>query len=314
MPDRYRVSFRTARSGGDVDINQAIAQAERLRGLPHLIFLLHGYNNDQHDADIAYDAFCKREQSLVRDGGDWAPGAAVVQVYWPGDARWWIASALYYPFAVPRALQVGKALGAILDDLGGHSAGLLIADFVAHSLGNRVLLHTLANLRGASAVWVRRVVHMAGAVPTWTLESAARIEPLRAPLLRECATSSRATSLYSGSDDVLALAFPIGETAADTYDGELPVALGHADWNDGDRVDNFTQLEAVGAGHGNYWGAKKKTQRLDDWLRDTVNSSLDLANSATRNTPTRVSADRDLPDDRTLNERATEERTVGNSF
>jgi hypothetical protein len=305
MPSIVKLSFRTSGSGGDVDIEQANSQSEQLRGLRHLIFLIHGYNDDVAYADKSYNAFCAREQSLIKDGGDWAPGATVVQVYWPGDARWWALSFLYYPWAVPRALEVGKALGAIIADLGGYTDTPLIVDFVAHSLGNRVLLHALANLGESGDVWIRRVVHMACAVPTWTLETSARIELLRAPLLRECETPSKSVSLYSGSDDVLALAFPIGESAAVTYDGELPVALGHADWSDGDHIDNFTQLAAVGAGHSNYWGLEKKSQTLDNWVRNTVNSNLDLGNSAQRSTPTRLSADRNTVDDRELTERLT---------
>jgi hypothetical protein len=312
MPNTVVVSFRQAPSGGDIDIAQATQQAQALQGLPHLIILLHGYNNDQHDAITAYGAFDKRQQSTLQPGGDWAPGATVVRVFWPGDARWWIASPLYYPWAIPRALTIGKALGAIISDL-GKNADTLVVDFVGHSLGNRVLLHTISALDGQPSVWIRRVVHMAGAVPTWTLESTARIEPLRAALQRECATDSAATSLFSEYDDVLALAFPPGETAANTYDGEVPVALGHGTWSDGQQPTNLSQLRATGAGHSNYWGAEIKSKSLDDWIRDTVNTSLALGNSSARPTPLAIQSERTAGDSRTLSSRTTGSRDVGPS-
>jgi hypothetical protein len=310
MPKIYQVSFRQARSGGDIDTDKARLQGQQLRGQVHLILLIHGYNNDAHDADDAYGAFCKRQQALVGAGSDWAPGAALVEIYWPGDARWSIASPSYYPWAIPRALEIGSTLAAILADAAQHSGQPLVVDFVAHSLGNRVLLHTVAGLSPAANIWVRRTVHMAGAVPTWTLGTGARTEPLYNSLLRECTEPSRATSFYSGNDMVLALAFPPGETAADTYDHEIPVALGHTEWPGGDAV-RLAQFQAPGAGHSNYWGAKIKNKDLDKFLATTINNSLDLGNSSSRSTPTSLSVTRDLPDERSTLDRTLDDRGIG---
>ena len=312
MPQLFDISFRHASSGGDIDVQHARSDAVSLRGYPHVILLIHGYNNDKHDADVAYQAFCDREQALVGPGRDWAPGAVVVRVFWPGDARWWIASALFYPWAVPRARTVGQALAAILKDVSSYSRDVLTLDCVAHSLGNRLLLHCLSALCGSAQVFVRRVVHMAAAVPTWTLESPARVEPLRSALLAECAPpSSRAASLFSEDDSVLSLAFPIGESAADTYDGEFPVALGHSHWGDGVQLGDLTQLRAAGARHSSYWGADPSTpQSLKDWIANTVNSNLDLGNPAVRGTPIAVLPERSMPDDRELNERRIADRTI----
>ena len=314
MPQVFDLNFRTARSGGDIDTERPGQQAQALRGYPHVIFLIHGYNNDQHDGEVAYQAFCDREQTVVGPGRDWAPGAIVVRVFWPGDARWWIASPVYYPFAVPRARTIGQALAAILKDLAQYAGDVLTVDAVAHSLGNRVLLHCLLTLIGSANLFTRRMVHMAAAVPTWTLGPTARIELLRNALLSECSPPGRAASLFSGHDTVLSLAFPPGETAADTYDGEFPIALGHAHWGDGDQVADLTQLEAVGAGHGSYWGADKSTPKLlNHWIRDTVNAQLDLGNGANRSTATAFMPERQIADARAISPRTIEERVTGSS-
>jgi hypothetical protein len=312
MPQVFDVSFRQARSGGDIDIQRAQRDAVSLRGYPHLIVLIHGYNNDEHEANVAYQAFCDREQSMVGPGRDWAPGAIVVRVFWPGDARWWIASALFYPWAVPRALTIGQALATILKDVSQYAGDVLTIDCVAHSLGNRLLLHCLSALLGSANVFVRRVVHMAAAVPTWTLETTARIERLRGALLSECLPpNSRAVTLFSGDDSVLSLAFPIGEMAAETYDDEFPIALGHAHWADGDRVGDLTQVPEPGAKHSSYWGADKSTpKKLSDQIGDTVNNSLDLGNAPARSTPTAFLPDRRTTDGREFNLRTIEERTI----
>jgi hypothetical protein len=314
MPQAFDLNFRTAPSGGDIDTDRPKRQAQALRGFPHLIFLIHGYNNDQHDGEVAYQAFCDREQALVGPGRDWAPGGVVVRVFWPGDARWWIASPLYYPFAVPRALTIAQALAGIMKDLAQHAPDVLTVDAVAHSLGNRVLFHCLLSLLGSANLFIRRVVHMAAAVPTWTLSSTARTELLRGALINECAPPARAASLFSGHDMVLALAFPPGETAAPTYDGEFPVALGHSHWGDGDPIVDLTQLEAVGAGHSSYWGANKNTSpALKKWIADTVNAQLDLGNGATRSTPSALQPERQTADARPTNARSIGERVVGSS-
>jgi hypothetical protein len=293
MPLAFDLSFRHERSGGDIDIALANQQAVALRGHAHLILLIHGYNNDAHDADQAYQSFCAREQLLVGAGRDWAPGAVLVRVYWPGDARWWIASPLYYPFAIPRALTIGQEIARILVELAQYAGDILTVDCVAHSLGNRVLLHCLTTLGLNPAIWIRRVVHMAAAVPVSTLETTASIELLRAGLLNECVNPARAVSLFSGHDTVLALAFPPGETVADTYGGGVPVALGHGHWDDGDQVINLTQLQAAGAQHSSYWGAEKgNSPELERWLRETINTNLDLSNAAARGTATALIASR----------------------
>ena len=52
-------------------------------------------------------------------------------------------------------------------------------------------------------------------------------------------SKSRATSLYSRADMVLAWAFPFGETISPEHDGLFPTALGHDAWGDGITVANL---------------------------------------------------------------------------
>jgi len=253
MTDTVQINCRTVPAGGDIDALRAWLSVPGVRGKSHLIVLIHGYNDTFDDATTAYKAFCDLQTAMVPAGLDWAFGATLVQVFWPGDARWGIARPAFYPWALPVADKVAELLSGIVQDLRSFSHGQLTLDVVSHSMGNRVTLRMLSLLQNVAGLEVRRSVHMAAAVPVQRLDDVA--DELSHGVVAEAA-SGKAESLYSHGDDVLAYAFPFGETADFPQEGVLPVALGHRDWIGGHSRPNFTQWDASPAGHGNYWSAK----------------------------------------------------------
>lgn len=281
MPGYRQLSFRADNIAGGIDVARAWLDAEKLRGLEHLVFLIHGYNNTRTEAEAAYSAFCANQQALAPEGRDWTADATLVQVFWPGDAT---SKALYYPWAVSRGQEVASIFAQMADDWSQYCRARLQLDFVAHSLGNRVLLRTLALIAGNDRVLVRRVVHMAAAVPTWKLgDDPQDQDQLARALLKETASESRATSLYSRADMVLAWAFPWGETISAEHDGLFPTALGHDYWTDAIALENFRQWAANGAGHSDYWGHMRSTpDNLRDWVMSTVKRELDLGAAGAR--------------------------------
>ena len=320
MPVFQELSCRRAAKGGDIDADVAWLDGERLRGTEHLVLLLHGYNNNREDAGRSYQKFYDLQQGLVGTGSDWAPGVTVVPVYWPGDAGWGLLSPAYYPWAVPRAQQVADLLSTILIDVGNYSSGRLTVDFVAHSLGSRVLLRTLALLPNSNLIWVRSVVHMAAAVPTWKLDDPRDPDKLSDGFSRETSGDSRTLSLYSGHDRVLKFAFPLGETASPAHDGFFPTALGHESWPGGSGVGGLGQQEVRGANHGDYWGADSATPDvLRDFVSRAVQRELELSSSLLRDTPVVLpvaeagTPDREAVPARTLDARTTTARTAGNA-
>lgn len=257
------ISCRTSEEGGDIDPMKAWLSLPALRGTQHLIFLIHGYNNTLAEAKDAYQSLDQFQRAQAGAGRDWAFGATVVPVFWPGDARWGLLRPTYYPFALPKADQTADILGEILTDLLGFAGGMLTVDLVAHSMGNRIGLRMQSLVAGTAGLLVRRSVHMASAVPTRRLERAA--DGLSRGLDAET-REGKAASLYSEDDGVIAYAFPVGETADFPDEGVLPVALGHCDWPLGHGRTNFTQWNASPAGHHDYWFGKAAQIEVHDVL------------------------------------------------
>jgi hypothetical protein len=286
MPELCDLNFRSRTAGGGIDAIRPWLDEIKLRQRPHLIVLIHGFNNTRDEAEAAYAAFAELQQGLVPEGSDWAPGATVVRVFWPGDASWGLVSPAYYPWAVTRAQDTAATFAAMLEDLGRYAPCRLVVDFVAHSLGNRVLLRALSLLSASANIWVRRVVHMAAAVPTWKLDDSADPDNLLRGIAIESGADSHARSLFSTGDRVLSYAFPLGETVSPAHDGLFPVALGHEYWSEVSFKPTFRQEEAIGAGHSDYWGGDHKTpDTLRSWVARTVQRQLALGAGAIRATP-----------------------------
>lgn len=276
---RIKLSYREAAVGGEVKDSPFVSDEAALGAAQHVVLLIHGYNNDAEAAQEAYEGFHARQGDRDQDAR-YGLGRTFVEIYWPGDGAWGIASFLFYMKSIRRAIQTAESLAAYL---ASRVAGASRIDIVAHSMGCRLaceLLRALKKQKPAPAVG--RIVFMAGAVPTFMLENQKpprRLRPAYDAVLRE-----GARSLYSGSDMVLAFAFPAGQSLAKGEEGAVPTALGHALWVDTTVPLNLGQQENPGAGHSDYWGWNAKPKPLQRATRAATEISdyLQFASAGSR--------------------------------
>jgi esterase/lipase superfamily enzyme len=181
---------------------------EDLAHSPQLTFLLHGFAVNEREGRISLRNFAElvRNQLPTLDGD-------VVALLWPGDDR---LSPISY------SLEERDA-----DTTAGMLAELIVrrlrpttqVNFVAHSLGCRVVLETMRKLRvhGLSS---DQVVLMAGAVDADALARATRF--------RDAVSAARRVAVLSSRrDKVLKIAFPVGDfLAALLFGGDASRALG----------------------------------------------------------------------------------------
>lgn len=297
-----RLSFRREPRGGatappPAESTNALARFDRV------VLLIHGYNNDERDAEAAYRGFdrLQRELGQIPERQPVA-GGRLVEVYWPGDANWGIFSFLFYMGSIGRALETADLLASALRTAAA-ARGFLNVDVVAHSMGCRLTMETLKRLEAVPNLHVRRVVFMAAAVATTMLEP----EPDEHGLRRayDHVLTDGAISLYSPADMVLAVAFPLGQTLAPGSEGFLPAALGHERWTGETVPPNLLhrQYQNHGAGHSDYWGWREKTRAVqgrfaNEHIRDFLGLGAVVYRSAT---------ERDVPMREGVEERSTPE-------
>ncbi|MDD4929806.1 MAG: alpha/beta hydrolase [Gallionella sp.] len=254
---RVTLSYREEPVGGEVSNQPKISDVSAIEQAQHLVLLIHGYNNDTQAAKEAYEGFHARQRDLDTDAR-YGIGRTFVEVYWPGDAAWGFASFLFYMGSIKHAIQTGERLAYFLAK---HIGNAVHIDIVAHSMGCRLGLELLRTLESQPiSPLIERIVFMAGGAPTFMLEQRdppRRLRPSYNQVLR-----GRSLSLYSGSDMVLALAFPAGQSLAPGAEGFLPTALGHTKWTDATVPPNLDQQENPKAGHSDYWGWNTATKPL----------------------------------------------------
>lgn len=276
---RIKLSYREAAVGGEVKAIPFVSDEAALAAAQHIVLLIHGYNNDAEAAQEAYEGFHKRQGDLDADAR-YGLGRAFVELYWPGDGDWGIASFLFYMKSIGHAIQTAEELAAFL---AARTAGASRIDIVAHSMGCRLAFELMRALSAKKSMpSIGRIVFMAGAVPTFMLEKQnppRRLRPAYDAVLRE-----GARSLYSGSDMVLAFAFPAGQSLARGEEGFLPTALGHALWVDATVPLNLGQQENPGAGHSDYWGwnTKSKPLRCATKAANEIRDYLQFASAGSR--------------------------------
>jgi len=260
------LSFRHEAVGGKVvmpDRDSIATITKLLREGPArgLVLLIHGYNNSEQDAEDAYAGFFTMQKSIneLKEHRRLADNRVFVEVYWPGDADWGLLSFAFYMGSIDHAEKSAQFLANVLATLANDVAPLDI-DIIGHSMGCRLAAELLGKLAHGVKVRVERIALMAAAVPTFMLEQGGA---LRQPYDTQLSViPGRVKSLYSLSDGVLAIAFPVGQTLAPGPNGFLPTALGHEQWVSSSVPGNLEQCEIVNAGHSDYWGWKEKTRNV----------------------------------------------------
>lgn len=268
-PEDYRpglvLQLRERREGGDLQ--------SKVRQTPPLdpfarseaVVLIHGFNNHYGEAGVAYHGFRLRQYG--RAVPQLAPPALetiLADLFWPGDAAWGLFDLmdfLVYPGAVGTAKEAAPRLAQHLRAM----PTLRIVHFLAHSLGCRIALETIDNLRRKGGPTVGKVCLMAAAVPVFMVQSGGR-------LAKAMEHAGEVRILYSDDDAVLRYAFPPGQTVAADNEGLFPAALGlhRPPPMVAGRVD---PIDIDNAGHGDYWGHSRRpsasiaADRIADFFR-----------------------------------------------
>lgn len=169
-----------------------------------VLIATHGFNVDRENG-IA---------SLSNWGGllQLGPGSVFVGLLWPGDSVW--AHGLDYPGEPRVADEAGALLGPFID---ANFQGAASVSLASHSLGARVVLATIANLK----MPLRRLTLMAGAIDDDCLTSEFEVAAGRIGTI---------SVLASMKDTVLSSLFPLGNFVAGILTQGHPwwhAAIGH---------------------------------------------------------------------------------------
>lgn len=296
---RLSLSLREQDVGGGVRAEPTLSDPALFVSASHLVLLIHGYNNDRQAAADAYEGFHARQREFDPDQR-YALGCVFVDVYWPGDADWGIASFLFYMGSVKQAVLSAERLATFLSEQ--PSAGVRI-DIIAHSMGCRLSLELLRALDDlGTGMRINRITFLAGAVPTFMLEQKTPTAPLRKGYA--ATLQNNACSLYSGADKVLSIAFPLGQSLAPGEEGALPIALGHARWADENPFANLNQVENPDADHSDYWGwnTKAKPLRCAQHAAQLIREHLQLPSGGARRLPARELPEAEVSEPRAVHQ------------
>lgn len=239
------LNMRDGPEGGPVVACVGKWKNEQTRWQNELLVLVHGFNNNQYEAQQAYAGFRDLQKELVSRSTAARLEELLGDAFWPGDANWagpldWL-DFLVYPATIAGAKATAERLCAYLL----RRSDVLELSFVGHSMGCRVVLETIARLKADASfqIPIKKVCLMAAAVPTFAVCPGGALEPA-------FSAAEDVKVLHSRDDIVLSYAFPAGQTLAG--DGFLPQAVGlHGHVPRSGRVS----VQSVdGAGHSDYWG------------------------------------------------------------
>jgi len=274
-----KMSVRKQPVGGDVAASVS-ATGTPMNGRREATLFIHGYNNNQKEADGSFDAL-SNDLNAISPATDFG----LFGFYWPGDTHIKIISALSYPVELGPAKDSATRLFEFLRGLSGPGGTPMVVRIVAHSLGCRLTLELLQRfLQSMQQIQVvfGSISLMAAAVP---VGKAQRDGEFGAAI-----QAVKSQALYSTVDRVLQLAFPLGETAAG--DGFFPQAVGRhgnpAIWSGPALRMNYA--------HGDYWSGKESASAVAAFLGAPVHPLPVGNNIAVHDTPVSDGIhDRDLP-------------------
>jgi hypothetical protein len=254
--------LRTRVEGGPLRVpGETIASLDEL-GRGECLVLVHGFNNTDGEAAAAYLGFRKRQREILRPSDPNLFEHRFGDAFWPGDADWWWIfdklDFLVYPAAVTKAVDSAYQLCDALMRM----PRLMTVDFIAHSLGCRVVLETVRLLRERSGIQIRRICLMAAAVPSEFLEYPERYYDLLGDLQQN---GTEVRVLHSTADLVLHFAFPPGQALAGEASDRALGRFGPMPGMPG-LGGRLTHREISGADHGDYWGHSGTPQSVEATL------------------------------------------------
>lgn len=256
------LSVRSDATGGDV-LSQVLGSLGAYGS--QIVFLFHGYNDSFAVASQSYASFLQNFPAAGNPLHDeWQ--AAIHPCFWPGDKSWGPVSFASYALEMGPAKQSAAVFADFISTLHAPAGGTLDLYFIAHSLGNRVVLELLFALeamkaagRLSSQIQFKGFCMMAAAVPVSMVQSDAN-------LYAAATLSATRRILYSEADTVLHFAFPIGETAA--FEGFFPTAIGRYGQPQSDWTAETEMFISSGHGynHGDYWSQPNTIPQISAFL------------------------------------------------
>ena len=160
------LSVREKCEGGDVADSLSILPDGWLDGTPHIVLLIHGFNNDVDEAREAFSRLTSRLPERFPKVG-W--------FYWPGDADLgWsdFLDFLSYPTEIPDAQNSARHLADTLSHLARENPGVEVT-LVGHSLGCRLIAECVLILasRPTERPVIKALLLMAAALPVELAET-----------------------------------------------------------------------------------------------------------------------------------------------
>jgi hypothetical protein len=240
--------FIYVENAGDVWITSPHPSRMVVRG-HRATLIVHGYNNDPEDAGKSYSAFYRELDGLLHS----YQVDHLWEVYWPGYVPvkprkiQSAVTSLTYAHQVLKAPDVGKALADHIVAV----PGLREVQFIAHSLGCRVVLETLKHLRNAAAgghqISITAICLMAAAVPVGSVDSGASLESA-------AKFAAKHYILYSPADRVLKWFFRPGQFFAPA--NQWSQAVGRFGRPESCWTNKWQNVVNTGLDHGEYYSGR----------------------------------------------------------
>lgn len=254
------ISARTKDAGGGV--SNVVAPAGFSPRAARLVILIHGYNVNRPDGEKGFSAFGQLLQN--RGVSELSVLGQIIGFFWPGDEDIKLIAGLFYPAKMGAAGDSAARLANFILQLRGPNGSPMQVVLVAHSLGNRVALEMIANLRAQSnRSWGRMegFCLMAAAVTVKVVDDGGR--------LSQAAKSLRTRTMFSEADKVLRWAFPPGETAA--AEGFFPQAVGRF----GNPVPAWSDcFDLQPYDHGNYFTGLGSNDRSAQYVAQFLGAAV----------------------------------------
>jgi hypothetical protein len=255
---KYALDFRVEGKGGHVRSQPALT-GDVFQPRSRHVLLVHGFNSARQEARTSYEYFrgrlCEDLRTLEDD---------LIYVYWPADWAVHAVSPLSYREMVGLAVYLGPKLAKALKKFSGPGGGSCELVIVAHSLGCRLVLEALIELRKDPA-WHRfriTLILLAAAIPV--------------PLVASRSDGGRALHdmvmtgvCFSASDRVLGWAFRLGETRPGLF---MPEAVGLH----GAPPGMWSSLRGVNLGHTQYWQSRDVASYVAERLGATMGGPISM--------------------------------------
>lgn len=260
-PSQYRPTlelyFRQKYEGGGLRDRGELRWPGSAASRQHCLVLIHGFRNTDGEAAHAYQGFRDRQEELA-ERATWSEVVRELgDAFWPGDADYWSFLDAFDALVYPEALKKGLRTASLLAEAIRSIPGLVVVDFIAHSLGCRVTLETVKNLFERGGPHVGRMCLMAAAIPSEDLEPGGRYFSVMQGLSGQ---GTRIHVMHSRADSVLQWAFPPGQRLAGKEEASNRALGRYGPTPQMPGAGGTVTETAVGtAGHGDYWGHNTKS-------------------------------------------------------